>query len=223
MHVLKKKSFFYPLVLLTLAACTDWEAKTGKDGNGAQSHSGNLQIPKKKSELNGWQGLMIKKKSPTLCKLIFPESYGLANEEELLVLRKLANANLDHDLDCVLQVNSAALDQIRLLAVKKQDFNAAKMLLTPSSYGGFDLDGELAEEYAGEYQLPVIDMTNSALVILKDKKIAEEVSDSLCSWIEALGEKDDEKMLRRIVVNLRKKKLTEFSNLLSLKCGNVFE
>ncbi len=221
MSISKHKFILYPLVVVMLIACTKGEQK--KPVNKESKTGDHLQMPKKKSELNGWQGLKIQKNGSKLCTLIFPENYGLANNDELMVLRKLANSSLDHDLDCVLQVNSAALNQIKFLAVKKDDVNAASMLLNPEKYGGVELDGELAEEYAGEYQLPVLEKSNNLNIILKDAETAEQVSDSLCSWVETLGEKEDKNRVKKVMLNLRKEKLSQFANMLSSKCGRVFQ
>lgn len=225
MSISKHKFVLFPLVVVMMVACVKGEPKKekGNEVNEERITGDHLQMPKKKSELNGWQGLKIKSEGPVLCKLIFPENYGLTNNEELMVLRKLANSNLDQDLDCVLQVNSSALNQIRFLAVKKDDVNAASMLLNPNKFGGFELDGELAEEYAGEYQLPVLEKSNNLNAILKDTETAEQLSDSLCSWVETLGEKEDQKRLKKVMLNLRKAKLSQLSNMLSSKCGRVLQ
>lgn len=220
--MLKHKYLFYLLSVVVLIACTKGEQKSGKESSGGP-RGVHAQIPKKKSELNGWQGLKIKKEGPNLCALVFPENYGMANKEQLMVLRGLANANLDHDLDCVLQVNYAALNQIRFLAVEKQDADAATMLLNPKSYGGFELDGELAEEYAGEYQLPVLEKNRTLKALLEDKEIAEQLSDSLCSWVEVLGEKEGRSRVKKLVQRLKQESLTQFTDMLSSKCGRVFE
>ncbi len=220
--MLKHKYIFYLLSVVVLIACTKGEQKSGKESS-EELRGVHVEMPKKKSELHGWQGLKIKKEGPNLCALVFPENYGLANKEQLMVLRGLANATLDHDLDCVLQVNYAALNQIRFLAVEKQDVDAATMLLNPKSYGGFELDGELAEEYAGEYQLPVLEKNSTLKALLEDKEIAEQLSDSLCSWVEVLGEKEGRSRVKKLVQRLKKENLTQFTDTLSSKCGRVFE
>lgn len=205
-----------------VVACTKDEKNNEKKSRVGQQIIP-AQLPKKKSELNGWQGLTIKKEGTGLCKLVFPENYGMANKEQLMVLRELANATLVHDIDCVLQVNYAALDQIKLLAVDKQDVDAAAMLINPEGYGGFELDGELAEEYAGEYQLPILEKCSNLTNLLENKQVNEQLSDSLCSWVETLEEKEGRNRVNNLVQHLKKEKLFLFTNMLSLKCGKSFE
>lgn len=222
MFMLKQKYILYLLSIVVLVACTKEEKKSEKKTR-VEQRSVHTQLPKKKSELNGWQGLKIYKEGAELCKLVFPENYGMANKEQLMVLREMANATLDHDIDCVLQVNYAALDQIKLLAVDKQDADAAAMLINPKSYGGFELDGELAEEYAGEYQLPVLEKSRNLTTFLENKQVAEQLSDSLCSWVETLGEKEGRNRVKNLVQRLKKEKFLLFANMLSSKCGKSFE
>lgn len=222
MPMLKHQYICYLLCVVVMISCTKGEQKSGNKSSG-ESHGIHAQMPKKKSELSGWQGLKIMKEGPDLCTVVFPESYGMANKDQLTTLRDLANANLSHDLDCELQVNYAALNQIRFLAVERQDFEAATMLLNPKSYGGFELDGELAEEYAGEYQLPVLERNGKLQALLENKEIAEQLSDSLCSWVEVLGEKEGRNRVKKLVQRLKKENLLQFTNLLSSKCGKSFE
>jgi len=222
MFMLKHKYIVYLLSVVMLIACTKGEKKSRKESSG-EPRGIHAQMPKKKSELNGWQEIKIKKERPNVCTLIFPKNYGMANKEQLMVLWGLANATLDHDVDCELQVKYDALNQIRFLAVDKQDIEAATMLLNPNSYGGFDLDGELAEEYAGEYQLPVLEKNSKLKILLENKEIAKQLSDSLCSWVEVLGEKEGRSRVKKLVQHLKKESFTQFAGTLSSKCGRSFE
>jgi hypothetical protein len=179
-----------------------------------------LQIPAKKSMLAGWHGIKVKKCGSECCELVFPENYGLMNKQQLMTLKELVSKNIEHDVDCSMQVSTYALNQIRHLAVEKQDRDAAMMLLSPSQYNGFNLDGELAEEYAGEYQLAVLEGYQSLNSIL-DKTISEDVSTSVCSWVEVLGEKAGAKRLRKLVPVLKSKNLGDLAQMLSEKCKAV--
>lgn len=210
------------LTVVLLTACSK-EEKKNNNRSSTEKRNVHAQLPKKKSELNGWQGLKIEKDGAELCRLVFPENYGLANMAQLNWLRELVNSNLDHDLDCVLQVNYAALDQIKLLAAEKQDTDATAMLLDPKRYGGFDLDGELAEEYAGEYQLPVLEKSRKLTNFLENKQVVEQLTDSVCSWVEVSGEKKERNRVKALVQLLKRENFPLFTSMLSSKCGKCFE
>lgn len=183
----------------------------------------NDHIPKKKSELNNWHRLKIIRVNFNLCELIFPEEFGNRNKVQLMVLRELVNSNFIHDVDCVLQVNYATLNQILNLATKKQDLEAATMLLDPERYGGFNLDGELAEEYAGQYQLPVLEKNILVRSLLKNKGFSEKLADSFCSWLEVLAENEDKIRVIKLIQDLKKENYNYFTDNLISKCGRSLE
>lgn len=179
-----------------------------------------MQIPAKKSALDGWQGIKVKKCGAECCELVFPDNFGLMNRQQLMTLKELVSKNIEHDVDCSMQISTYALNQIRHLAVEKQDRDAAMMLLSPSEYNGFNLDGALAEEYAGEYQLAVLEGYKDLNAIL-DKTISEDVSTSVCSWAEALGDKAGSKRLKKLIPILKSQNYNELAGMLSEKCKAV--
>jgi len=206
--------------LLTALACKSSDRNKTSDKSTISGAGQTIQIPAKKSALDGWQGIKMKKCGSACCELVFPENFGLKNKQQLLVLKDLVSKNIEHDVDCSMQVSTYALNQIRSLAIKKQDRDAALMLLSPSQYGGFNLDGELAEEYAGEYQLAVLEGYQDLNAIL-DKTILEDASTSVCSWAEVLGEKAGSKRLKKLVPVLKSKNLNELAQMLTEKCKAV--
>ncbi len=177
-----------------------------------------VHIPKKKSALDGWQGVKVRKCGAKCCELVFPENFGLKNKNQLMALRELVNADLDQDVDCMMLVNKDTLNQIKFLATEKQDSDAAKMLLSPQSYGGFNLDGELAEEFVGEYQLSVLEKFKNLHSIL-DKNVEEDLSVSICSWVEVLGEEAGQKRVKKLLRDLKSKDFSAFAGMISEKCG----
>jgi hypothetical protein len=122
---------------------------------------------------------------------------------------------MKYDLDCMLLVNYDALGQIKYLAIERQDPNAALMLLNWSSQGGFNLDGELAEEYVGEYEIPVL-MKFKRLSIILDDRIEKNIARDICNWF---GFNTDKKLYRKLVLTLRKNKLDHLADKIVSKCG----
>ena len=211
------------IMLVTLLASLSCKSndRTKTSDKSTSSDTGQaIQIPAKKSALDGWQGIKVKKCGSACCELVFPERFGLKNKQQLIVLKDLVSKNIEHDVDCSMQVSTYALNQIRFLAVEKQDRDAAMMLLSPSQYNGFNLDGELAEEYAGEYQLAVLEGYQDLNAIL-DKTTSEDVSTAVCSWAEVLGEKAGSARLKKLVPALKSKNLNELAQMLSEKCKAV--
>jgi len=207
------------IALMTMLSCKS--SDRAKTSGSASSGGGQaIQIPANKSGLDGWQGVKVKKCGPECCELVFPRDFGLMNKQQLMILKELVSKNLEHDVDCSMQVSTDALNQIRYLAVEKQDRDAAMMLLSPSEYNGFNLDGELAEEYAGEYQLAVLEGYKDLNTIL-DKTISEDVSTSVCSWAEVLGEKAGSKRLKKLIPILKSQNHNELAGMLSEKCKAV--
>ena len=180
------------------------------------------KIPKKKSELNGWQNIKIRKCGNQCCELVFPPGFGHKNKKQLAALRNLVNSHLEHDIDCMLQTNEDALKQIKFLATENQDDDAALMILSPNSFGGFNLDGALAEEYSGEYQLPVLEKYQKLDAILNVKR-QEEVSTDLCSWLEVLGETSDRERVKKLIPYFKSKNIGKFADIITEKCGNVLK
>lgn len=177
------------------------------------------QIPRKKSELRDWQGFQIRKHNK-LCELVIPASYGFNNKKQLMLLRDLVNASLVHDVECMMPVKEDVLNHIRYLATEKQDFEAAFMLLNPAKYGGFDLDADLAEEFVSEYKLYVLERFEN-LQSLLTKELEEDLSSDICSWLEVLGEAADLKRVNNLLKKLRLKKLDDFADKISDKCGKI--
>lgn len=207
-------------MLLTALACKSDNRSKTFDKSASSGAGQTLLIPAKKSALDGWQGIRVKKCGPACCELMFPENFGLNNKQQLSALKDLVSKYIEHDVDCMMQVAYDALKQMRFLAAEKQDRDAAMMLLSPSRYGGFNLDGELAEEYAGGYQLTVLEKYRDLGSVL-DKNISDDVSTSVCSWAEVLGEEAGSKRLKKLVPVLKSKNLNELAQMLSEKCKAV--
>ena len=206
--------------LLTALSCKSGDRTRTSDKSTNSDAGKAIQIPVKKSALDGWQGIKVKKCGSACCELVFPESFGLKDKRQLMALKALVRANLEDDVNCSMQVSTYALNQIRYLAIEKQDRDAAIMLLSPSQYGGFNLDGELAEEYAGEYELAVLEKYHNLGSIL-NKSISEDVSTSVCSWAEVLGEEAGSRRLKQLIPVLKSKNLNELNQMLSEKCRAV--
>ncbi|HAK59695.1 MAG TPA: hypothetical protein DCO77_04840 [Nitrospiraceae bacterium] len=183
-----------------------------------------FKIPRKTSQLNGWQGITIKYGTtcPDCCDLVFPGDFGHADKKKLQVIIKLVRSGTKiDDVDCMRPVQYYALRHLLQLAVVKQDAGAALSLLSPSAHGGFNLDGEVAEEYAGEYQLRVLEKFKDLRPLL-NVKLEEELSDSICSWLEVLGEKSDRIRVKRVISRLQSEGFSQFAALFSKRCKGLF-
>ena len=183
-----------------------------------------LKIPRKTSQLNGWQGVMIKYGTtcPDCCDLVFPGNFGGADKKQLQVLIKLVrNGTKIDDVDCMRPVQYYALRHLLQLAVVRQDAGAALSLLSPSAHGGFNLDGEVAEEYAGEYQLRVLEKFKDLRPLLNIKR-EQELADSICSWLEVLGEKSDRIRVKRVISRLQTEGFSQFAALFSKRCKGSY-
>jgi len=177
-----------------------------------------IQIPKTKAALDGWQGIKIRKCGPKCCELVFPHTFGLNNKIQLMSLRSLVNAELVHDVDCMMLVNIDALNQIKFLAVEKKDQEAARMLLSPMTYGGFNLDGEVAEQFVEDYQLVILEKFDDLPSIL-NRHIEEELSIAICSWLEVSSDELGRKRINKLIKKLKSKNLNEFIEKITSKCG----
>jgi hypothetical protein len=117
------------------------------------------RLPAKSSGFEGWRGVKIQRglRCKNCCDLVFPADFG-AKPDELKLLQEIVTADIDHDLrDCMMPREEDALDQIRRLAVDRQDRAAAEVLIRAKSEGGLDLSGgELSETFAASYLVPTL-------------------------------------------------------------------
>lgn len=113
-------------------------------------------FPKKLSEFEGWHGATIKKEGD-VCTLVFPRNFG-KSASELKLLREVANHSDKPklDLNCMLQANYAAWDQLRRLAIEDQNRAAAEMIIFAHDKGGLRIEGEFADLYGDTYLFPVL-------------------------------------------------------------------
>ncbi len=83
-------------------------------------------VPTKTSAFEGWQGVHILygKRGKNTCDLSFPEAFGYKNGGQLQELLKIIRGRpvkIVNDLECLDPPAYYALDQLRKLAVDKQD------------------------------------------------------------------------------------------------------
>lgn len=218
-----KKNFIILAASISLVLHIGCSCEDNMNNKSAQLKRGSsITIPSKKSKLNGWNGIKIVKCGPKCCELQFPDDFGFNNVEQLMILRGLVNQSFEHDVDCMLLVNVDALDQIKIIATKKQDADAARMLLLPKKFGGFALDGEVASEYPGAYQLTVMEKFTDLPSILDEGDQAA-VSTAVCSWLEVLGEKQDVERVKKLIVRLKSIKMELLAHNLSVKCSAMLQ
>lgn len=175
-----------------------------------------IKLPNKMSEFNGWQGVTINKISSKYCKLNFPKDFGLQNSSQIMILRAIVynSGYIKNDVDCVLQINYDALNQILYLATERQDAKAASMLLDWKSGASLNLDGEAQAEYAGNYELPVLEKFNNLPLII-NKALEEDIADSVCHWAVPRNKLD---RIRKLIEHLQQKKMKRLTYLVSKRC-----
>lgn len=115
---------------------------------------GNVAGPERLSGLNGWHGVTVKREGEQ-CRVSFPKNFG-ATPPELGVLLRMANHDEKfRDVDCYVDIY-APLNQLKRLAVEEQNETAARLILFAPETGKLDIDGEVAEGFANDYQTPVL-------------------------------------------------------------------
>lgn len=178
-----------------------------------------ISLPDKKSEFNGWQGTKIKRGGdcgPKCCAIIFPKDFGYGDKAQLNLLKRLViNANnIVHDVDCWMPIDYFTLNQIRYLALERQDVDAALLLVDRLNHQELKLDGELEAEYSGEYELPVLEKFKDIKSIISEKN-ASLLSDSVCAWAVPRNEL---RRINKLVDHLSLEGMNKISNLIKKKC-----
>lgn len=184
-----------------------------------------LKLPSKESQFDGLYGIKVKKgiRCPKCCDLVFPEVFGFGSMRELEFLQLIVNRRpeLEHDLKCVTGFwNYDVLDHFKYLATVRQDRQAAKMLLTPPSQGGFDLGGgELDEVYGDEYVRPVVEKYIKLGELLNEKVMAY-VAQELCfAWFNPVIDSTID--IPKLTADLRRRKLNVFANKIEAACKKL--
>ncbi len=133
----------------------------------ALAGEGKTELPKKISQLDGWHGAKLEK-GPEVCKLVFPRNFG-KTPAEIKLLQVLAERyyEMDYDLECMLQVNRAVLNQLTRLATEHQDRQAAALIVFAREAGQLKIEGEFSDVYDEAYLYPVL---------IKYKKLPELIS-----------------------------------------------
>lgn len=147
-------------------------------------------LPDKVSKLDNWHGLRIVygKRGADTCDIVFPDSFGYQNRDQLQSILELIRADTEtiKDLKCMAPPIYYGLDQLLHLATKKQDQMAAHIILRPEFYGGLNLDGELSEGHTLDRKLPVmIEFKGIKQLLTIDQKLGndtiDEIEHDLCS------------------------------------------
>ena len=179
--------------------------------------------PTKWSELDGWNGLRVEKQvdfknQRKLCYLRFPADYGTVNDEQFTRLLRLAREGykIDVDLDCYTSINYEVLGHIRFLAIQKQFRKAVLAILGPHRNEELRLDGEIAEEFAGDYILPTLERYERLSSILSPE-IEDSLAHEICGWAIP---REEMKRVRIAQSDLTKRGYTSLAKKIAAKCAN---
>ncbi len=180
-----------------------------------------LKLPAKKSQFDGLYGIRIDNgaKGEGPCRLVFPQTFGYRNAKQLNFLKRIVNhsVEIEHDVDCVMPVAYDALDHIRLLAIKKQDKAAARMLLYPPGHGGFELGGgELEESYGEWYIIPVIEKYKKLGALLDNKTEKYVVHHTCLAWVDPNA--DPNLDINNVIKALNKRGLKSLASKIKTTC-----
>lgn len=191
----------------------------GASKRDAEDTPGIERFPKSLSQLDGFEGIVVKRgwPCPRCCQVVFPDGFGRASspphQHELLRAMAFdASASIKLDLDCPRLWYYDALDQLFYLANTFHEVWAAKTLLEPSGPG---VDGELAEEYEDMYLIPTLlglDTPLKNLGLQREKLIIR----SICGWMRV---HNDKRRLMRVVRHLRQISMTKLATGLE-NCGD---
>jgi hypothetical protein len=141
--------------------------------------------PARISAIEGWRGVTIAKgeRCADCCDLKFPRSFGEADSKELAFLKRLVTRDgPKKDLACLMPLAYYALRQMKQLATIRDSKAAASLILSEKVYDELDLDGELAEVFAEDYQIPVL-RTNSHVSGITSRESLTGLAKSICAWI----------------------------------------
>ena len=111
-----------------------------------------LALPQTTSKLDGYDGLKIENLNSEQCSLVFPEGYGL-NEDQLKKLISMSDGAIEHDLGCMAPAAFHSLDQIVILATELQSSDAADLIFMKKFT---NLGVSISEEFTAEYQISVL-------------------------------------------------------------------
>jgi hypothetical protein len=183
-----------------------------------------LKLPSKESKFDGFYGIKVKKgiRCPKCCDLVFPETFGLGNMQELQFLEDIVSRVrwVKSDLDCTTAWDYDTLDHLIYLATVRQDRQAAKMLLTPPSQGGFDLGGgELDEVYGDEYVRPVVEKYNKLGELLNEKVMAYVAQELCLAWFNPVIDSTID--ITKLTADLRKRNLNVFAIKIEATCKKL--
>jgi hypothetical protein len=181
--------------LLLLLVTSYAQADVGGDGS--------INFPSDLVGMDGWHGVRViksEKYGQPQCDASFPNDFGSRKEEiEFLNYFIAHGRQIQDESNCdILSMKYGVLDQLRLLAIQKQQSNAANLLLyygTPTM--PFHLDGEVAETYTESYLLPVLEKFVKLNGLLTNDK-TEMLARKICSEVSWRQDVKDAKMLARI-------------------------
>lgn len=183
------------------------------------------------SKMNGWHGLNAKKlviNAKTYCIIDVPKEFGLTIEERNYLNYIAINSNVASIAmkeDCyTTNIIYIALDQLKLLATKNQDRETARLIIFEGSEAmPFELDGEVAEAYTGDYLIPVLRKYKELSLIIDSKK-EDDIARSVCadfSWQQDIKKKDAKKKINDTVAILKAKGLTDLANKIIKGCISI--
>jgi len=164
-----------------------------------------------------FRGQSISRPKVKWCSLHFPAKYGMLSNDQFSRLLRLAREGykIDVNLDCKTSIKHEALAQIRTLAVHNQYKKAALALLGSQRSEELHLDGEIAEEFAGEYILPTLEKYDRLSELLTPQ-VEESIVREICGWAASRKEM---KRVELVKSNLLRRGYTAVAKKIESECG----
>jgi hypothetical protein len=119
---------------------------------------------------------------------------------DLLIFLITRSVEIRSKTDCWISPNDvyAALSQLLVLAVNNQDATAAHVLLYEGTIQApFNLDGEVAESYTGEYIIPVLEGFQGLSTVL-DQSREDIIAKGICANLLWYKDNQDTSLKTRI-------------------------
>ncbi|WP_303908960.1 hypothetical protein [Thiohalomonas denitrificans] len=208
-NILKSVFGFFGAVLLVVMAAATFSS----------SGVSLISWPTTVLSLDGWHGLELEKgvRCPVCYSLVFPDKFGMNDDEEMQILidlpRKKVDNSLIYDLDGPLFADKDVLDHLFHLAVDYDYAPAGDIILMPDKYGML-LGLETSENMIGTHVIPLLHQyTKLEELVRKDGY--EELAKQICHW--SAGQQNFQNA-NRLIESVRERNYKRFGDVLAVIC-----
>jgi hypothetical protein len=176
--------------------------------------------PRRFSGLNDWNGLRVVKgvRCPECYSLVIPKTFGLAGQDELVILtdlpKKKVDDSLDYDLDGPIFVDVDVLDHLLHLAIDHDSLAAGRIILSPEKHEML-IGVETSEDIEGTHIIPLIHGFRDLNALIDGEAEYRRLAQNICNWSAITA---DFNAANSLVADLKKRQYAPFATVLSTAC-----